>query len=190
MAIGLLLMAAGRSRRFKAAWHGVHKLLYRQDASAPCILEVTYQKVCEVLDPSQICVVVNDAEPDVRQLAEKLGSPILVVCSQGVGESIAQAVTAHQNWSGILILHADLPFIQKETIQSVVDALNHHAIVRPIYQNHPGHPVGFQQAFYPKLMTLQGDRGANTILTQQAVTLIHVQDRGVLHDIDEPSDLA
>lgn len=188
MAIGLLLMAAGRSRRFKIASHGRHKLLYQPDPSIPCILESTYQKARAIFDAQQICIVVNHAEPEVKQFAQRLESPVQLIHSNGIGESIAQAVTAHQDWSGILILHADLPLIQKETIQSVVGALEHHIMVRPLYQNHAGHPVGFQPLVYPQLIALKGDQGANKILAQDHVTFIPVQDEGSIQDIDTPKD--
>lgn len=188
MVMGLLLMAAGKSKRFKATSHGIHKLLYQNDAQSACILEKTYAKARGVFDSQAIYVVVNKLEHEVVQCAKQMGSPLLIVDSDGIGESISQAVTVCQNCSALLILHADLPLIQEATIQSVCDALQYSVIARPIYENQQGHPVGFQQQVYPQLMKLSADQGANHILKHYAVTSIPVKDRGTVQDIDTLND--
>lgn len=189
MTIGLLLMAAGHSQRFKNASGGIHKLLYPCDANNTAILNMTYQKARSIFLPEHICIVTNQAEPQVHFLASQLGSPTLHIQSDGLGESIAQAVLANQSWDALLILHGDLPFIQSSTIQEVYDALQHHMIARPIYHSQFGHPVGFQKSLYPQLMALQGDQGASAILKTYPVTYLLINDQGTIQDIDLPQDL-
>lgn len=189
MTIGLLLMAAGHSQRFKHASSGIHKLLYSCDASDVAMLNITYQKARAIFLPEHICIVTNQAEPQVHALASQLESPTLHIQSNGLGDSIAQAVSANQTWDALLILHGDLPFIQSSTIQTIHDAMQHHSIVRPIYHGQSGHPVGFQKSLYPRLMKLQGDQGASQILKSYPITTLPIADQGCIQDIDHPNDL-
>lgn len=189
MTIGLLLMAAGHSQRFKDASKGIHKLLYPCDASNTAMLEIAYQKARTIFSADNICIVTNQAESKVHALASQLGSPTLQIQSHGLGESIAQAVTVNQSWDALLILHGDLPFIQSSTIQKVYEAMQHHVIARPMYHGQFGHPVGFQKSLYPQLMALQGDQGASQILKKFPVMSLPVEDQGSIQDIDHPQDL-
>lgn len=189
MTIGLLLMAAGHSQRFKRTSNGIHKLLYSCDASDMAMLNITYQKAREIFLPEHICIVTNQAEPQVHALASQLGSPTMQIQSNGLGESIAQAISNNQNWDALLILHGDLPFIQSSTIQTVYEAIQHHAIVRPSYHGQFGHPVGFQKSLYPQLMALKDDQGANQILKHYPTTTLPIDDQGSIQDIDHPNDL-
>lgn len=189
MTIGLLLMAAGHSQRFKNASGGIHKLLCPCDANNTVMLNMTYQKAREIFLPEHICIVTNQAEPQVHALASQLESPTLQIQSDGLGESIAQAVSENQKWDALLILHGDLPYIQSSTIQAVYEAIQHHTIVRPSYHDQLGHPVGFQKSLYPQLMALQGDQGASQILKHHPITTLPIDDRGAIQDIDHPNDL-
>lgn len=189
MIIGLLLMAAGNSQRFKDQSNGLHKLLYPCSAHNTPMLMMTYQKARTIFSIENICIVTNQSEPNVHALASQLGSTTLQIQSHGLGESIAQAVTANQSWDALLILHGDLPFIQSSTIQKVYEAIQDYAIARPTYHGQFGHPVGFQKSLYPQLMTLQGDQGASQILKNFPVISLPVEDQGSIQDIDHPQDL-
>jgi molybdenum cofactor cytidylyltransferase len=65
------------------------------------------------------------------------------------------------------------------------------AIAAPAYRGERGHPVGFARRFFEELSALRGDAGAREILRKHpdSIALYDVDDRGVLRDIDEPSDL-
>lgn len=182
-------MSAGRSQRFKASHNGMHKLLHPIDQSSQSMLSATYATVSKIFAPENICIIVNEEEPDVQRAAQKLGSPTLIIQSNGIGESIAQAVQSNQTYDGLLILHADLPFIQASSIEKVRDELQNHLIVRPSYQGKFGHPVGFQKQLFPELMQLKGDDGANKILKQFTIFPLPIDDPGVIYDIDTLQDL-
>jgi molybdenum cofactor cytidylyltransferase len=49
--------------------------------------------------------------------------------------------------------------------------------------------VAFGTKHLPQLLTLDGDQGARSLLTVHPITLIEVNDAGVLRDIDTPADL-
>lgn len=190
MNINLLIMAAGNSKRFKQTSNNHHKLLHPcDDNNQTAMLTMTYQKACEVFHPDNICIITNHDEIAVTKLAQSLGCSVLTIHTQGIGDSIQQAVAAHKDKDALLILHGDLPFIRPDTIKNIANAIQLHEIVRPKYQQQFGHPVGFQKSFFPQLMALRNDQGANKILTEYPFTSININDAGAITDIDTLKDL-
>jgi molybdenum cofactor cytidylyltransferase len=107
----------------------------------------------------------------------------------GMGDSIAAAVRATPGAHGWLILPADLPLVQAATLQAVAQALQHSAIVVPMYQGQRGHPVGFGAVHAAALQNLKGNRGAAHIAIAQAAIELVVTDVGCVTDIDTLADL-
>jgi len=106
-----------------------------------------------------------------------------------MGDSIAAAVRANPEASAWLILPADLPLLQSETIRRVAAAPAQQAVVRPVYQGRHGHPVRFARACGPQLMGLEGNQGAALVVkVHDAIELI-VDDAGCVTDIDTVQDL-
>jgi molybdenum cofactor cytidylyltransferase len=62
------------------------------------------------------------------------------------------------------------------------------AIVQPVYDQTPGHPVYFPGDLLAALAALTGDGGARSVLQSEAnrVRYVTVDDPGVLQDLDEP----
>ncbi len=52
-----------------------------------------------------------------------------------------------------------------------------------------GNPVAFSALHLERLLALDGDQGARTILKSHPVQSVVVDDSGVICDIDTPSDL-
>ena len=170
----VIVLAAGRSERFKQSvqqagrvneW-GEHKL---------------HAKLCgqSVFD-------------HVMDAVRRSGLPFHVVLpeqtqhlpSQGMGDSIAVGVRATAQSNGWLILPADLPLIQPQSLISVAQALKNHALVVPFYQDQKGHPVGFSQRCGQGLMVLTGDQGASSVVAQHSVFRLALQDQGCVLDVD------
>ena len=110
-----------------------------------------------------------------------------------MGESIALGVMATPEASGWLILPADLPFVQPDTLRAVARALTHTSLVVPHYCYQPGHPVGFDRRYYAALRALRGEAGARSIVQaarrQGAVSDLMLEDEGIVRDIDTLADL-
>src|SRR6266508_379182 len=193
MAAGIrgILLAAGYSKRF-----GSNKLLQALPAGAPeagtPIGIAAAKHLLEAL-PESIAVV----RPRAQKLARILRDAgcNTVVCKnagEGMGTSLAAGVRATSDADGWIVALADMPFVRPETIRTVAKALQEGAsIAAPSFQGKRGHPVGFAQRFYGELSSLRGEDGARQFLGQHPewVTLFEVDDPGVLHDIDKPSDL-
>jgi len=187
-----ILLAAGSAKRF-----GSNKLLHALPAGSPHAGEpialVAARNLIEAL-PESIAVL--------RPRAQKLGRILrdagcnTVVCknaAEGMGTSLAAGVRAAADADGWVIALADMPFLRPETVRVIVRALSEGAaIAAPAYRGERGHPVGFSRRFFEELTALHGDSGARALLEQHrdSVTVCEVDDPGVLHDIDRPSDLS
>ena len=86
-----------------------------------------------------------------------------------------------------------MPWIGHETIVKVADSLRAGAnIAAPAVSGQRGHPVGFSHRHRAALAALTGDAGARGILQRNAggLTIVDVDDPGILADVDRPDDLA
>jgi molybdenum cofactor cytidylyltransferase len=111
----------------------------------------------------------------------------------GLGDCIAAAVRATRDASGWLVLPADLPLIQPETLQAVAASLAHHDVVVPHFRGERGHPVGFDRVCESALRDLHGPIGAQSVVRAQAavgaVFDLELDDPGIVTDVDTLSDL-
>jgi molybdenum cofactor cytidylyltransferase len=186
-----VLLAAGYSRRF-----GSNKLLRplprRSTLAGTPIALVAADHLLEAL-PGSLAVI----RPRALKLGKLLRDAGLrtVICqdaSEGMGRSLAAGVGAASDADGWVVALADMPFIQPETIRTVARALREGAaIAAPSFRGQRGHPVGFAHAFLAELGALRGDEGARSILHghRESISVIEVEDPGVVHDIDTPLDL-
>ncbi len=186
-----ILLAAGYSKRF-----GSNKLLQALPAGSPQagtpIALAAARPFLEVL-PESIAVVRPRAQKLARILRDAGCNTVLCKnAGEGMGTSLAAGVRAAPDADGWVVALADMPFVRPETIRAVAKTLQEGAsIAAPSFQGKRGHPVGFARRFYEELSSLRGDDGAREFLKQHPewVTLLEVDDAGVLRDIDRPSDL-
>ncbi len=181
-----ILLAAGVGSRF-----GGDKLLHPLVDDIPMVVR-SCRNVSRVL--SEVVAVVADADSDPARLLAAEGVRI-IPCEKaalGMGASIACGVAASTNAEAWVIALGDMPFLKPNSIQCVVDALTHDALLAaPEYGGKRGHPVGFGKAFRNDLLQLQGDVGARHLLEENAdqVRRILVDDPGILLDVDTPADI-
>ncbi|QHM75720.1 Purine catabolism protein PucB [Mixta theicola] len=180
MNVGILLLAAGESARYRAAC-GRHKLLERIEGEA--MLARCYRIAVQSGLP--VAVVLRPEPAALRRCVT--GAQQIVLPSAGIGDSVAAGVRATSGWDGWLIMLADMPWLQPETLRQVAQALREHSRVRACWQGQPGHPVGFSRACYPQLATLAGETAARDLLKQGGVHLLATRDAGAVRDIDLPS---
>lgn len=168
----VLILASGRGERFCASGGAVHKLQ-------------------ALLAGQPVLAHTLDA---VR--ASGLAWHMEQAPHPGMGDSIAAAVRATRSAAGWLVLPADLPLVLPQTLRAVAQALQEGAcsVVRPVFEDARGHPVGFGADCGEALAGLVGAQGAAAIVQAQhnagRLREIVVHDPGVVTDIDTLTDLA
>lgn len=181
-----ILLAAGASRRF-----GSHKLLASLADGTP-LAAASACRLVRVLTQSLAVVRPGDAKLVALLKEQGLG---IVECAQadlGMGRSLAAGIAAAHSADAWLIMLADMPYIRESTLRRLVELLESGVeMVAPSYNNQRGHPVGFSAKFGSQLLELHGDAGAREILSRHAasLTLLEVDDAGVLADVDTQADV-
>jgi molybdenum cofactor cytidylyltransferase len=166
----VLILASGRGERFLASGGTTHKL------QALLAGKTVLQHTIDAVKASGLPYHVEDA-----------GHP-------GMGDSIAAAVRHTQNAHGWLVLPADLPLVQAETLLRVAAALQTADVVQPVFEQGAeqlrGHPVGFARVCLDKLLNLEGNKGAAGVLIAHNAIKLVVNDVGIITDIDTVEELA
>ncbi len=135
------------------------------------------QQIEEAIDLAE-CVVVQNDEPEA-----------------GMSRSLRLGLEAvSPKATGILVLHADMPFVRTETVRAVLDCAEEGAqIAAPIHRERRGFPVFFHRSCLSGLQrSLSGDVGGRAYIKahREELVLIDVADPGCVYDIDRPADLA
>jgi molybdenum cofactor cytidylyltransferase len=184
--VAAILLAAGRAQRFGSA-----KLLV-PIAGIPLGV-VAYRNLRAAIDDVLVVVRPDDAML-ARRYAEE-GARVVVAerADEGMGASLAAGIAAVEPTAGVVVALADMPWIAPATIRSIAGAIESGAsIAAPVHNGERGHPVGFASFHRAALLALRGDEGARAILAahRDALTLLDVEDPGVLRDVDTTADLA
>lgn len=182
----IILLAAGAARRF-----GAQKLL----ATLPSGERVIDATLRALKGQNAKIVAVVRAEDDLASALRAASCEVIInpQANDGMGTSIAAGVAASDEAEGWLIALSDMPFVNAETINAIIQlgkTSNH--IITPIYQGARGHPVYFPAWTKQELLALTGDTGARALLARHAsrVKPFLTDDSGVTQDIDTPGDLA
>lgn len=182
MTTGVLVLAAGFSRRF-----GSDKRLYRP-AGGQSLLQLTLANVLAAELPCRVAIRTDDSAVDSLLRALPLQVLRCQRAGEGMGATLAEAVSHCHDWDGLLVMLADMAWVQARTLIQLAAALDPESIVQPCYEQQAGNPVGFGRSLYPQLEDLQGDRGGRVLLQANISRLrqISVSDAGVLRDLDQP----
>ena len=166
----VIVLAAGRGERFAASGGTVHKL--------------------------QALLAGKRVLDHVLDAVHGSGLTHHVVCADatrpGMGDSIAAGIQANPDANGWLILPADLPLVQSQTLRAIALAPD-CPVTLPLYRGQRGHPVRFAAGCRSELLNLHGKTGAANVIRRyesiNSVACIDVDDAGVVTDIDTLDDL-
>jgi molybdenum cofactor cytidylyltransferase len=181
-----ILLAAGAGTRF-----GGGKLMRTLPSGLP-ISVAALRNLSEAL--GHVVAVVRPGD-DALSLALSAEPAVEVVtcarAAEGMGHSLACAVTASAGSDGWIVALGDMPFVRPLTIVKVADAIREGApFAAPRYRDRRGHPVGIHGRFEQALLQLTGDQGARSLMQahESEIVLIDCDDAGVLLDIDTQQD--
>lgn len=186
MTIGVLMLAAGTSRRFG----GDKRRALLADGRS--VLRASVDRALDSGLPLRVCLAPGDLA--LQEMLTGLGVEVMICAGarRGMGQTLAEGVADLPPWQGLLLALADMPFVASETYRAVAAALRPGAICRPQFQDRYGHPVGFDQQYFSSLRQLSGDTGARQLVRDHShsVIAVAVADPGIGRDIDRPADLA
>lgn len=183
--IGAIVLAAGFSARF-----GSSKLLARL-RSEKTVFQQTIERISEAL-PEIVVVTRPQLKDDLQKLAPETTIHGFEHADQGMGATLAFAISQIGDWGGCLVCLGDMPFIQTATYSRIAAQLSDASIVIPTQEGRTGNPVAFVSDYFSELASLQGDSGGKTIIEShpEAVQRLAIDDPGILQDIDTPAELA
>jgi len=181
--ISAILLAAGESNRM-----GQPKQLMPFGQST--IVERT---IGNLLDSavSETIVVLGYKEEEIRKTIA--GKPVKIAINpdyqQGMSTSIIAGLKQiDKRASAVLIALGDQPFVDSQTITSLVEAFiaNSRGIIIPVYQGRRGNPVIFAIKYKGELLNLKGDVGGREIIKRHPDDVLEVTGNceGVLLDIN------
>lgn len=182
-----LLLAGGAASRFGSA-----KLLhpYRDSTLGAASARNLIEGVGNAL------AIVREGDEAIATMLREAGCDVLVTARSrdGIGASIAAGVEASRDASGWILALADMPRVSPEISRAVAAKIAGGArVAAPMLPSgERGHPVGFSPALLDELLALSGDQGARKVLERYrgVLSTVATADRGVLYDVDRPSDLS
>jgi len=140
---------------------------------------------------SETIVVLGYKDEELRKTIP--GKPIKIAINpdyqQGMSTSIIAGLKqVDKRARAVLIALGDQPFVNSQTITSLVEAFiaNSRGILIPVYQGRRGNPVIFAIKYKGELSNLKGDVGGREIIKRHPddVLEVAVNCEGVLLDID------
>lgn len=183
-----ILLAAGRGRRFDPT--GAASKLLQPLPGGELVVAASARVLLSSVDT--VIAVVPPDDGGVGECLRALGC-IVTVCpdaDSGMAASLVHALRQAPDAPSWLIALGDMPYVRTSTMLALRAALEQGApIVVPVHAGQRGNPVGFGRAHREALLALRGDQGARAILKAHPVSVVSVDDPGVVLDIDTVADL-
>lgn len=185
----IIILAAGASTRLgrskqTVSFHGStllrHTIRVALDAALGPVIVVTGANEEEVV-------------ADIRE------EPVTIVHNKDHHEGIASSIKTgihevqqhHSDCENIILMVCDQPHVNKNILQSLVETAR--ATNKPItacaYTDTIGVPALFDKAFFPDLLSLQGEEGGKKVLLSHRSSVAVVPFPSGEIDIDTPGDL-
>ena len=191
MSVPAIIFAAGASRRL-----GQPKQLLHVHGETLVARNV---RIAHEAGASPVFVVLGAEREDICAALEGSGATLVdnPQWQSGLSSSVRAGVAAVeaqlQSAAGVLLMNCDQPRLdtsQLRTLLATFKTADREAIVASSYAGVHGVPAVFPARLFTDLKTLAGDKGARSLFTRNAESLIAVSFEGGEIDIDTPDDLA
>ncbi len=184
---GVVVLAAGSSKRL-----GFNKLTLRINGE-PVLRKAVFPFVAAGID--MILVVTGTESRELRDAIA--GYPVEFVKNKdhilGMSTSVRAAMPFIPNRAGIFFHLGDKPFIEKETIDAMMNVYrgNKNKIIIPTFQGEKGHPVLVSSDLCKaEMMSITGDKGLREIIEKHREDVLFIKgNEGSLFDIDTVEDV-
>ncbi len=183
-----ILLAAGKGRRFDPT--GERNKLLQPWPGAGTVVAASATAMLAAL--SKVVAVIGPEGEGVAAQLRAIGCDVTECpdAADGMGVSLAHAVSVADDADGWLIALGDMPRVSPSTIEALAEAVRQGSdIAVPVMNGRRGNPVAFSRIHLPALLALDGDAGARNIVRSHPVREVEVSDPGIFQDIDTAADL-
>ena len=193
--ITAIVLAAGRSSRWRAAGGSGESKLLAEFGDAPVVRRVVEASLASSVHTT--IVVLGHAATQVR---EALSGPSVHFVenpdfAEGMSTSLRVGLAAvPATAEAVVVLLGDMPRVRAETIDALIDALvasPQAAAVIPVVEGRRGNPVLLRRELFPALQRLEGDKGAKPVLDAlERSRIVEIEmDWDCALDVDTPDAL-
>ncbi len=181
--ISAILTAAGQSTRM----NGENKLT-KEVKGMPLIKH----SIKNILDSSidELIIILGHE----KEIIEKLiinNKKIKIVFNKNFKNGLSSSIKTglkhlSKNTNAFFICLADMPLVNKNIYNELIESMKNNEIVVPTYKGQYGNPVLFSKSMKSSIMKIQGDIGAKNLieLNKDKVLKHEVDDRGIKKDFN------
>ena len=186
--IAAIVLAAGRSTRM-----GQLNKLLADIGGKPMVRRVVETALASRAEP--VLAVTGHMVSEVASALAGLAVTLVTNpdFATGLASSLKAGIKALPDGSdGALIVLGDMPLIEPDQIDLLLDAYAPDTIVVPTHDARIGNPVLWPARYFPELLQLEGDAGARRLLHVHAERLreVPIATDAIFADIDTPEALA
>jgi molybdenum cofactor cytidylyltransferase len=116
--------------------------------------------------------------------------------ASGLASSLKAGLAAvPQDADGVVVALGDMPLVAGRHVNRLIAAFNpaeHRTIIVPVHGGERGNPVLWGRQYFQEMLSLEGDRGAKSLMDkhEEHITEIAMRSDAVLADFDTPEALA
>jgi molybdenum cofactor cytidylyltransferase len=190
-----IVPAAGRGARFaRATGRGEAYPKFLEPVAGEPMLARTLRSLLTGGVDRAIVVVAPETDPTGLPMAAD--PRVLIVTNpdpgQGMFSSIRTGLNRAAGGDPILVLPADMPYVQPATVASLIQACRQAGtVVVPRHGGKRGHPLAVPGWLLPRLLAAAAETTLSDVLKALPVAALEVEvaDPGILRDVDLPADL-
>ena len=173
-----VFLAGGVGRRF-----GGNKLL--ADAGGAPVLARLFERVLPVLRRRSQRVFLIAHDPACAVLGEERGLSVITGTFPQKSDTVRAAVQAAGDADGILFLQSDQMLLSGESLKALITAWEAAPDLpaRLSFDGVPGSPALFPASYFPKLLSLSGDRGVTLVSAADANEGLDADTKEALHQM-------
>jgi molybdenum cofactor cytidylyltransferase len=195
--VGAVVLAAGRSSRFRAAGGEEPSKLVAPLAGEPLVRHAARAALASRARP--IVVVTGHAREQVETALAGLEVAFAhnPEFATGLASSLKTGIAAlPEGVAGALVLLGDMPAVDPALLDRLIDAFASQPralAAAPVQAGRRGNPVLLSRALFPEIARLAGDEGARRLLREadpQRILEVEVEGAAATLDVDTPEDLA